>query len=648
MTFVLCAGFMLAYYLVVLRPRLQKIEKKVEAAVDSSIDTKSYSLKTRRAVADAQAKKVTCSKVRTLYATVKGTSKKFAEEVTHVLLEKGVTTKPEKIGDEAKSALLGTDPILFILPTYDGGNPPASVSNLFVWLQSRVEEGPKFDNKPRYSILGLGHSDYSSSGHFNKACKDLHKMLRKLGARPFGPGVVQGDEAKHTYDAAFSEWIEGVKRGLVDLDNMENVGVYEVGTEDDDNQSADDASEDDDVGDVEDMGSTVEPGSEMINPRMRSALTKQGYNLIGTHSGVKICRWTKNQLRGRGGCYKHTFYGITSYECMEMTPSLACANKCVFCWRHHTNPVAKEWKWSQDSPDFLVKKAIEGQRAMIKPLKGVPGVMPERFEAAMNPTHCALSLVGEPIIYPEINQMVNELHDRKISTFMVTNAQFPEKIESLNPVTQLYISVDAATESSMKAIDRPIFDDFWDRFLAGVDAIRNKGQRTVFRLTLVKDFNVAEIDNYAKLIQRGQPDFVEVKGVTWCGESTASNLTMSNVPFHKEVVDFCTKLAEACGAQYELASEHEHSCCILIADTKFKKNGTWHTWIDFKRFHEIIAENVGENFKSSDYTIEYAPSCFRRCVHERHIFQIFFFSFSPRFAHCSFEIKALFHKPQLF
>jgi tRNA wybutosine-synthesizing protein 1 len=40
-------------------------------------------------------------------------------------------------------------------------------------------------------------------------------------------------------------------------------------------------------------------------------------------------------VRGQGGCYKHTFYGITSYQCMEMTPSLACANKCVFCWRHH-------------------------------------------------------------------------------------------------------------------------------------------------------------------------------------------------------------------------------------------------------------------------------------------------------------------------
>ena len=36
---------------------------------------------------------------------------------------------------------------------------------------------------------------------------------------------------------------------------------------------------------------------------------------------------------------------IISYQCMEATPSLACANKCVFCWRHHKNPVGTEWRY---------------------------------------------------------------------------------------------------------------------------------------------------------------------------------------------------------------------------------------------------------------------------------------------------------------
>lgn len=140
-------------------------------------------------------------------------------------------------------------------------------------------------------------------------------------------------------------------------------------------------------------------------------------------------------LRGRGGCYKHTFYGISSFQCMEMTPSLACANKCVFCWRHHTNvcqgeifltrqPVAREWKWKVDQPEFLVEGAIENHVKLIKSLRGVPGVQLDRFQEAHTVKHCALSLVGklfivscqltligEPILYPYINDLLSLLHD---------------------------------------------------------------------------------------------------------------------------------------------------------------------------------------------------------------------------------------------
>jgi tRNA wybutosine-synthesizing protein 1 len=73
---------------------------------------------------------------------------------------------------------------------------------------------------------------------------------------------------------------------------------------------------------------------EMVTPAQRKTLTKQGYKIIGSHSAVKLCRWTKAQLRGRGGCYKHTFYGISSFQCMEATPSLACANKVCVSKRH--------------------------------------------------------------------------------------------------------------------------------------------------------------------------------------------------------------------------------------------------------------------------------------------------------------------------
>ena len=113
-------------------------------------------------------------------------------------------------------------------------------------------------------------------------------------------------------------------------------------------------------------------------------------------------------------------------------------------------------------------------------------------------------------MYPKINRLVKLLHNRQISTFLVTNAQFPEAITNLQPVTQLYVSIDAATRDSLKAVDRPLFKDFWERFVKCLEALRDKKQRTVYRLTLVKSWNMDEVANYAKLIKLGQPDFIEI------------------------------------------------------------------------------------------------------------------------------------------
>ncbi|XP_064893295.1 S-adenosyl-L-methionine-dependent tRNA 4-demethylwyosine synthase TYW1 isoform X6 [Columba livia] len=375
----------------------------------------------------------------------------------------------------------------------------------------------------------------------------------------------------------------------------------------------------------------------MITPALREALTKQGYKLIGSHSGVKLCRWTKSMLRGRGGCYKHTFYGIESHRCMEATPSLACANKCVFCWsigerwrielcsgdctasrniavqiivplslhiRHHTNPVGTEWRWKMDQPEMILQEALENHRNMIKQFKGVSGVRADRLAEAMTAKHCALSLVGEPIMYPEINRFVKLLHQHGISSFLVTNAQFPDEIRNLEPVTQLYVSVDASTKESLKRIDRPLFRDFWQRFLDSLKALSEKQQRTVYRLTLVKAWNVDELKAYADLISLGKPDFIEVKGVTYCGESSASNLTMANVPWHEEVVRFVQDLADLV-PDYEIACEHQHSNCLLIAHKKFKVDGDWFTWIDYGRFQELVREHErsggAETFTAADY-----------------------------------------------
>ncbi|XP_016193066.1 vacuolar protein sorting-associated protein 41 homolog [Arachis ipaensis] len=120
-------------------------------------------------------------------------------------------------------------------------------------------------------------------------------------------------------------------------------------------------------------------------------------------------------------------------------------------------------------------------------------------------------------------------------------------------------------------------------------ALKEKLQRTVYRLTLVKGWNTEDIDAYYELISIGEPDFVEIKGVTYCGSSATSKLTMENVPWHAYVKAFSEALALKSQGEYEVACEHAHSCCVLLAKIKkFKIDGKWYTWIDYDKFHDLV------------------------------------------------------------
>ncbi|SCN44690.1 tRNA-YW synthesizing protein, putative [Plasmodium malariae] len=346
---------------------------------------------------------------------------------------------------------------------------------------------------------------------------------------------------------------------------------------------------------------------DMLSINQRNKLTKEGYKIIGSHSAVKLCRWTKSHIRGRGGCYKHTFYGIISYQCMEATPSLACANKCVFCWRHHKNPVGTKWKWNKDNAESIVEQSVKKHQGMIKELKGVQSVISERFTNGMNIRHCALSLVGEPIMYPDINKLIDELHKRKISTFLVTNAQFPEELKKLHKVTQLYISIDAPNKEALRNIDRPLFKDYWERYITCIKILKTRKERSVFRFTLVKEYNMMgeEILGYSKLIELGSPDFIEIKAVTYCGSSEGYQLTMKNIPWHEEVYQFAFHLInskQVLSDIYEITCEHKHSCSILIAKRVFKINNKWCTWINYEKFHLLVKEK--KDFTAIDYCLE--------------------------------------------
>lgn len=65
-------------------------------------------------------------------------------------------------------------------------------------------------------------------------------------------------------------------------------------------------------------------------------------------------------------------------------------------------------------------------------------------------------------------------------------------------------------------MDRPLFPDYWQRFTASLSSLASKRQRTVYRLTLIKGWNMEEVQQYAALLDLGRPDFIEIKVRTVC------------------------------------------------------------------------------------------------------------------------------------
>ena len=329
-----------------------------------------------------------------------------------------------------------------------------------------------------------------------------------------------------------------------------------------------------------------------ISGPVMDKMVKQQYRFVGNynHTAVKICHWTKNMIRGQGGCYKLKFYGIMSHQCMQMTPSISCANRCTFCWRDDKAKVSKDWVWGIDDPVYLVHEAAQAHHKLLNGFKGNEKANASAYRQSRTIKHVALSLTGEPITYPKINEMIDEFHKQRISTFLVTNATYPEQIRDLRPITQLYISLDAPNKRLLKEIDRPVFDDYWERLLRSLDYLAQKKSRTTIRLTMIKQLNMIEPENYARLIQKGDPDFIEVKAYMWIGASQ-KRLTRDNMPLHEEVVAFSKELVNYL-PDYEICAEHIPSRVVMIAKKKFKRNGEWYTWIDFPKFHELIDRGV--------------------------------------------------------
>lgn len=310
--------------------------------------------------------------------------------------------------------------------------------------------------------------------------------------------------------------------------------------------------------------------SSPVYRAMYLRLVKQGYHLIGTIGAVKRCHWTKEAVLRNRFCYKCLWYGIESHRCIQMTPVVAwCWNRCLHCWRIQPEDIGMHWDETRppvvDDPEILVEESIRVHREIMAGFKGNPRADQARVTEALNPRHAAISLAGEPILYPRLSELIEEYHKRGITTFLVTHGTRPDVLRSLTTEpSQLYISIEAWDKKSYEELNRPLVPRAWELFQETLELIPSFRSPTVFRFTIMKGVNDGEeaLRAFAKYVERANPMHVEVKAYMHIGGSR-TRLTKENMPSHQEIRAVARRLSELTG--YRVLSESIPSRIVLLS-----------------------------------------------------------------------------------
>lgn len=256
-----------------------------------------------------------------------------------------------------------------------------------------------------------------------------------------------------------------------------------------------------------------------------------------------------------------------------MTPSLQYCNlMCIFCWRHHTINRIETYVGDWDRPEEILDGLIMEQRKLLSGFKGNAKVNKRLFEEALNPAHVAISLDGEPTIYPYLGDLIRLAGNRGMTTFLVTNGINPDALknlveENVQP-TNLYISVYGSDEESHRKICRPLIQDSWKSLLKSLKIMKEfQESRKIIRLIMIKGYTMQDPEKYAKLIKMADPDFVECKGYMHVGESQ-KRLKRDNMPTLDEIRIFAHKLSSE--LKYDYLAEDYPSRVSLLANPSSK------------------------------------------------------------------------------
>ncbi|MGD2249080.1 MAG: 4-demethylwyosine synthase TYW1 [Candidatus Methanofastidiosia archaeon] len=297
-----------------------------------------------------------------------------------------------------------------------------------------------------------------------------------------------------------------------------------------------------------------------MDNEVKAVLKRQRYRIVGNHSAVKLCHWLRKSLLEDRYCYKQKFYGIKSHRCLQMTPCVtACTQKCLFCWRptQYTSITLPEY----DPPETIVENSLKAQKVLLRGYFGLPErVSAQKLKEALTPNNVAISLAGEPTLYPELSELIRLYKERQMTTFLVTNGTNPDVLQSIELPWNLYLTLAAPTQSVYKKLCHPQIKG-WDRLMKTVDIFSDLNTQRVIRLTLVKHFNMITPSVYADLIEKASPDYIEAKAYMYVGYSR-HRMIMDNMPTFDEIMDFAGSIEEY--SSYTIADSQEASRVVLL------------------------------------------------------------------------------------
>ena len=302
-------------------------------------------------------------------------------------------------------------------------------------------------------------------------------------------------------------------------------------------------------------GEVVENDQEnliQIKPAIAAQLKKAKYG-VADHSTVELCHWTKKSFKHEGSCYKHQFYGILTHRCMEFSPAgMYCENRCVYCWRPMEFYDAMKMEPEQVAePEQILRKLMGERKKLIDGFYGDSRNDKQRLDESLLPTHYAILLSGEPTMYPKLPELIKYLKSLKAtkSIFLVTNGQEPDMIQKLQDEdalpTQLYLSTNAADYESFIKINKPKYDDSWERCNRTLDMLKDLDTRTVLIITLIRNYNDQKemIPAFADMFRKASPHFIEIKSYMHIGRST-NRLEHENMLEMSEVKKFSEEIAK--------------------------------------------------------------------------------------------------------